>query len=91
MGRSQRPSPSHSPLLLAQYQPPAKIVLSYAQIVSGLSFVYDIRFPVAFTAMVNAISVVVNLDFVGFMPIGCVASTNFHSSLVGYTLGPLVV
>jgi hypothetical protein len=30
------PLPSNSPLLLAQYQPPAKIILSYFQIVSGL-------------------------------------------------------
>jgi hypothetical protein len=34
---------------------------------------------------------VANLDFVAYMPVGCVAATNFHSSLVGYTLGPLVV
>jgi|TARA_B110000208_G_C11380801_1_gene288585 hypothetical protein len=59
--------------------------------VCGLSFVYDIRFPKIFTKMANSVSVVVNLDFIAFMPIGCMAAANFHRSLVGYTLGPLVV
>ncbi|GMI50917.1 hypothetical protein TeGR_g9836, partial [Tetraparma gracilis] len=77
--------------MIAKYQPPAKIILSYFQIVCRLSFVYDIRFPKIFTKMANSVSVVVNLDFIAFMPIGCMASTNFHRSLVGYTLGPLVV
>ena len=30
-------------------------------------------------------------DFVSFMPLGCMTDTNFHTSLVGYTIGPLLV
>ncbi|GMI38133.1 hypothetical protein TeGR_g10821 [Tetraparma gracilis] len=77
--------------LIQRYQPTAKIFLAYFQIVCQLSFVYDLRFPKVFTGLLNSISTVVNLDFVAYMPVGCVAATNFHSSLVGYTLGPLVV
>ncbi|GMI22709.1 hypothetical protein TeGR_g13157 [Tetraparma gracilis] len=76
--------------LIQRYQPPVKIFLAYFQIVCQLSFVYDLRFPKVFTGLLNSISTVANLDFVAYMPVGCVAATNFHSSLVGYTLGPLV-
>ena len=77
--------------LVEKYQPPAKIALSYYQIVCGLSFVYDLRFPKTFTNVINAVSSVVNLDFVSFMPLGCISETSFHHSLVGYTLGPLLI
>ena len=77
--------------MVEKYQPPAKIFLSYYQIVCGLSFAYDLRFPALFTKFKNAVSTVVNLDFISFMPIGCMTETNFHHSLVGYTLGPLLV
>ena len=75
--------------LVAKYQPPAKILLSYYQIVCGLGFVYDLRFPKFFTNAINWVSTVVNLDFVSFMPLGCMAETSFYHSLLGYTLGPL--
>ena len=57
----------------------------------GFSFVYDLRFPRIFSAVTNAISTLVNVDFVSFMPIGCLTETNFHHSLVGYTIGPLLI
>jgi hypothetical protein len=76
--------------VIAKYQPLAKIMLSYFQIVSGLAFVYDIRFPKKFTKVISSISVVANIDFIPFLPIGCIATTDFHSSLVGYTLGPML-
>ena len=56
-----------------------------------MSFVYDIRMPRFFTNIINSISIVVNLDFIAFMPIGCMVETSFHRNLVGYTLGPLFV
>jgi hypothetical protein len=76
---------------LERWQPPAKIILSYCQIMSGLAFVYDIRMPKKFTDLANYLSAAVNVDFISFMPIGCMAPTNFHSSLVGYTAGFLLV
>ncbi|GMI20590.1 hypothetical protein TeGR_g10141 [Tetraparma gracilis] len=58
---------------------------------SGLAFVYDIRMPKKFTELANYLSAAVNVDFISFMPIGCMTPTNFHSSLVGYTAGFLLV
>jgi hypothetical protein len=53
--------------------------------------VFDLKFPKVFTDMLNSVSIVVNLQFIIFMPMGCISTTNFHSSLVGYTMFPLVL
>jgi len=31
-----------------------------------------------FTSAIYAVSIVVNLDFISFMPLGCMAETSFH-------------
>jgi hypothetical protein len=54
--------------LISKYQPMGKIFLSYFQIVCGLSFVYDLKFPDIFTKIIRSMSSVVNLDIVSFMP-----------------------
>ena len=69
---------------------PFKILMSYAQIVSGFSFNYQLRFPVNFNAAMRWFSLA-NIDFLTLAPMGCVVSVNYHVTLLGYTIAPLVV
>ncbi|GMI38151.1 hypothetical protein TeGR_g7086, partial [Tetraparma gracilis] len=70
-------------------QTPFKILLSYAQIVSGFSFNFGIRFPPFYSSVMAAMSFA-NLDFISVAPMGCLVSTSYHHQLLTYTILPLV-
>ncbi|GMI31435.1 hypothetical protein TeGR_g2949 [Tetraparma gracilis] len=74
---------------LNNVQTPFKILLSYAQIVSGFSFNFGIRFPKFFSSVMTAMSFA-NLDFISVTPMGCLFSTSYHHQLLTYTVLPLV-
>jgi hypothetical protein len=61
----------------------------YAQIVSGFSFNFGIRFPKLFSSVMAAMSFA-NLDFISVTPMGCLVSTSYHHQLLTYTILPLV-
>jgi len=67
-----------------------KIVLSYFQIAIGLSFNFNLHFPVSFTNIMNSIQIM-NFDFGSYMPINCMIEMNYLSSLYGMTLGSLAL
>ncbi|GMI17235.1 hypothetical protein TrLO_g3297 [Triparma laevis f. longispina] len=71
-------------------RPYGKIMLSYLQIVGSLSFNLDIGFPPMFTTLMSMMSSVVNVEFLNMMPLGCVINSNFHHTLVVYTLVPFL-
>ncbi|GMH93738.1 hypothetical protein TrVE_jg12166 [Triparma verrucosa] len=66
-------------------------MLSYLQITGGLSFDLDMNFPPMFTQLMGVVAAVVNVEFLNMMPLGCVMTSNFHHTLLAYTLGPLVI
>jgi hypothetical protein len=95
---AQRASNAHDKLadkksrvesFVSNVQTPFKILLSYAQIVSGFSFNFSIRFPPVFSGIVSVFSFA-NLDFVSVTPMGCVMPITYHHQLLGYTLLPLI-
>ena len=71
-------------------RPYGKIMLSYLQIVGSLSFNLDIGFPPMFTTLMSMVSSVVNVEFLNMMPLGGVINSNFHHTLVVYTLVPFL-
>ncbi|GMH70768.1 hypothetical protein TL16_g05490 [Triparma laevis f. inornata] len=72
-------------------RPYMKIILSYLQVVGGLSFNFDIEFPLYFTKFVNLVSAIVNLEFLHMMPLGCLFPFDYHKKLLLYTLFPLLI
>ena len=66
-------------------------MLSYLQITGGLSFNLDMNFPPMFTQVMGVVAAVVNVEFLNMMPLGCVMTSNFHHTLLAYTLGPFVI
>ncbi|GMH71547.1 hypothetical protein TL16_g05679 [Triparma laevis f. inornata] len=77
--------------LYAKARPYGKILLSYLQIIGGLSSNLDIAFPPMFTTLMSVVSSVVNVEFLNMMPLGFVMNSNFHHTLVVYTLAPLFI
>ncbi|GMH70930.1 hypothetical protein TrST_g2374 [Triparma strigata] len=57
-----------------------KIILSYLQIATGLAFNFNMTFPLNFTRLMNAFSIV-NLDFGGYMPMACLIPLNYIDNL----------
>ncbi|GMI58414.1 hypothetical protein TeGR_g1540 [Tetraparma gracilis] len=74
---------------LNNVQTPFKILLTYAQVVSGFSFNFGIRFPPFYSSVMTAMSFA-NLDFISVTPMGCLFSTSYHHQLLTYTILPLV-
>ncbi|GMI13746.1 hypothetical protein TrLO_g2474, partial [Triparma laevis f. longispina] len=69
-------------------RPYGKIMLSYYQIVGGISFSFAVNFPPMFTKLMSVVSSVVNVEFINMMPLGCVMKSSFHHTLLIYTLVP---
>ena len=76
--------------VFTKIQVPLKILMAYAQIASGFSFNYNLRFPSPFPGIME-IYAIANLDFLNLAPIGCIVPTSFYISLMGYTIVPLVI
>ena len=74
---------------LNHVQTPFKILLSYAQIVSGFSFNFGIKFRPFFSSVMSVFSFA-NLDFVSLTPMGCVVPISYHDQLLDYALLPLI-
>ena len=71
-------------------QPGFKIVLSYLQVVGGFSIACDIQFPPVFSSSMEFMSGFVNFNFISLMPMGCIFPANYHRTLLGYTLVPII-
>ncbi|GMH57983.1 hypothetical protein TL16_g02514 [Triparma laevis f. inornata] len=75
-----------------QARPYAKIMLSYWQVVGALAFNFDLGFPPLFSIIfMTFISSIVNLEFLNMLPLGCVMNTNYHDTLLSYTLIPFLI
>lgn len=72
-----------------KYQPIIKIIFTYYQVVDSLGFVYILNFPPDFYAVTSVFGGIVSLDFISFIPLGCIAPADFYSELLAYTLVPL--
>ncbi|GMH64547.1 hypothetical protein TrLO_g13468 [Triparma laevis f. longispina] len=72
-----------------KYQPIIKIIFTYYQVVGSLGFVYILNFPRDFYAVTSVFGGIVSLDFISFIPLGCIAPADFYSELLAYTLVPL--
>ena len=76
---------------IEDFQPYAKILTSYLQIVAGLGFALDLAFPPLLTSVFEFFGSIVNLDFLNLMPLGCISRYNYHRGLVVTTVVPLLV
>ena len=65
-----------------------RIIVSFAQVLSGTGTVFDIRWPPIMTNFLSWMGIF-TLDFINLMPMDCVLSTNYHWSLVISTVWPL--
>jgi len=70
----------------------AKIVLSYCQIATGLSFNFKLVFPSPFKDLMGYLGVF-NLDLfnISFVPIGCVYEMHYWRKMFGYSSLPLML
>ena len=71
-------------------QPYIKVVFAYYQVVGGLGFLFGIKFPPIFSAVTSIFGGMVSLDFISFLPLGCMAPAHFYNTLLVYTLLPLL-
>ncbi|GMI40400.1 hypothetical protein TeGR_g11912, partial [Tetraparma gracilis] len=62
----------------------------YSQILGSLSVTMLVDFGPAFSGLTQLLAAS-NLDFVSFLPLGCVASMDHHGRLLGYTVGILIL
>ncbi|GMI01202.1 hypothetical protein TrST_g6997 [Triparma strigata] len=76
---------------IENFQPYAKILTSYLQIVTGLGFALDLAFPPLITNLFDFFGFIFNLDFLSLMPVGCLSTYNYHRRLVVTTAGPLLL
>jgi len=76
---------------IEDFQPYAKILTSYLQIVTGLGFALDLAFPPLLTNFFEFFGSIVNLEFFDLMPLGCLSTYNYHRSLVVITAGPFLL
>lgn len=74
-----------------QARPYAKIMLSHWQVVGALAFNFDLGFPPLFSIFMTFISAIVNLEFLNMLPLGCIMNTNYHDTLLSYTLIPFLI
>eukprot|EP00519_Triparma_laevis_P001961 CAMPEP_0182516702 /NCGR_PEP_ID=MMETSP1321-20130603/40862_1 /TAXON_ID=91990 /ORGANISM="Bolidomonas sp., Strain RCC1657" /LENGTH=595 /DNA_ID=CAMNT_0024724333 /DNA_START=1 /DNA_END=1786 /DNA_ORIENTATION=+ len=73
----------------AKFRPYFMIIFGYFQVVGGLGFLFDIKFPQFFSAFTSLFGGLVSLDFVSFLPMGCLLPYNFYNTLLLYTILPL--
>ena len=71
--------------------PILKILFSYFQIATTLPFVLNLRFPPIFSSSLKVVSGIVNVNVISLMPVGCLLSSNFHTTLLAYTLLPTII
>jgi hypothetical protein len=71
-------------------QPYIKVVFAYYQVVGGLGFLFGIKFPPIFSSVISIFGGMVSLDFISFLPLGCMAPAHFYNTLLVYTLVPLL-
>jgi hypothetical protein len=71
--------------------PILKITFAYFQVVGGLGFLFSIKFPPIFSTVVSFVGGLVSLDFISFMPVGCLTSASFYNSLLVYTGLPIII
>ncbi|GMH92878.1 hypothetical protein TL16_g12477 [Triparma laevis f. inornata] len=74
-----------------KYQLIVKIIFTYFQVVGSLGFIYSLKFPPIYSAVTNVLGGIVSLDFISFMPLGCIAPADFYSQLVAYTAIPVIL
>ena len=74
---------------LGRAEPIIKIVFAYFQVVGSLDLIFGIKFPPVYSTVISFLSGVFSLDFISFMPIGCVFSSTHYTLLLSYTLVPL--
>ena len=71
--------------------PIVKVIFAYFQVVGGLSFVFSMRFPPFYTKFMSVLGEVFSMDFISFMPLGCMTAMSFYNSLLFYTATPILI
>ena len=93
-GRSRSTSLSVAAAKLEKFNkvmPILKITFAYFQVVGGLGFLFSLQFPPIFSTVVSFVGGLVSLDFISFMPVGCLTSASFYNSLLVYTGLPIII
>jgi hypothetical protein len=67
-----------------------KILIVFSQISVALPNVFNIKFPLDFMRFVRLLSIA-NLDFSSIFSFGCVINNDFYTSLLMYTLLPIML
>ena len=76
---------------LQKHGPIIKATFAYFQVAGSLAFVFGMRFPPIYTELMSLLGGIFSLDFITFMPVGCITSTNFYNRLLFYTLTPIFI
>ena len=71
--------------------PVAKIVTAYFQVAGGLSMVYGLSFPKFYSTFSEILGGIFSMNFISFMPLGCTAPVDHYSSLMTYTIIPILL
>ena len=72
-------------------QPIIKIIFAYFQVVGGLGFLFGIKFPPIYSRVTSFVGGLFSLDFISFLPLGCMFPASFYNTLLAYTLFPLLL
>ena len=78
---------------LAKFEVKIRILISFYQVLKRLGFVFQIPYPPLYTAFLEWTSLF-TLEFlfdIDILPLGCIMSSNYHTSLLFYTLAPLAL
>ena len=67
-----------------------KILLVFSQIVVNLPDIINVKYPPGFLYLIDKLSFF-NFNFIEIFSIGCLVKTNFYTSLLLYTLGPIII
>ena len=74
---------------IGKAEPVVKIIFAYFQVVGSLGLIFGIQFPPIYSTVISFLSGVFSLDFISFMPIGCIFPSSHYALLLSYTLVPL--
>ena len=74
---------------LSKFAVKFKILVSLWQILMGLGAIFSIPFPPIYSASVDAIGGLVQIELPAMMPVDCIIKTTYYSKLVFKTIWPL--
>ena len=70
--------------------PAIRTAIGLTQVLSGMSFAFDIKFPPMFTELMSQLKVL-QIDIWSILPFGCISEFTYYSTFYGQTITPPVV